>query len=227
MATTQFFKRSELERGVRPLKGSNIDGTGMAALLKSRAHTHLRERLHTAKSSEFVVFEATGDSMLRRCIGAELRTKLRTVVLPLASERRTRLEPQAIMDQRDHPPTYAPLFDNDNEGVPYLVSFFLTPLALPETLTLESAKLLSPDPAVDQLVCVLQPNVLERPAKLLAIDAIMGTLSHQFPVRHLCGGCNMVVDGRLKCSACRKAVYCGQACQKAHWSNGHKHECVR
>ena len=226
MATIEYFMRSQLERGVRPMKESNIDGTGMAALLKSRAHTHLRERLHTAKSSDFVVFEATDNNlMLRRCMGPELRRKLLHVVLPLANERQSCLEPQAILNQH-FPPTYAPIYDN---LVPYLVSFFLTPLKaeeLPKTLTVESAKLLNFGPqSSDQLVCVLQPNIQERPDSMLATDAIMSVLSQQIPVRHICGGCEMVVDGRLKCSACRRAVYCSKACQKAHWSNGHKHEC--
>ena len=235
MSTIEFCSRSKLQRGVEPMtRPLNMDGTGMAALLNSRAHAHLRERLHAAKSSDFVVYVVAqelgeGDALLRRCSGSELRTKLRSVVLPIAGERHGVMQPQMMLDGM----TYAPMLDNDNDiVVPYLVSFFLTPLendALPKTLTMKSAELLMIDCKKNQkgqqIVCTLQPNVLERSGPFAA-DAIMCLLSQQFPVRHTCGGCGMVVDGRLKCALCKQTVYCGKACQRAHWSNGgHKHLC--
>ena len=32
---------------------------------------------------------------------------------------------------------------------------------------------------------------------------------------------------RKRCAACKRALYCGKACQRAHWKAGHKEECAR
>ena len=39
-----------------------------------------------------------------------------------------------------------------------------------------------------------------------------------------CGGCGIATDRRLKCGACRCAVYCSKDCQREAWTN-HKFFC--
>ena len=39
-----------------------------------------------------------------------------------------------------------------------------------------------------------------------------------------CWGCREMREELLKCSICKKAVYCSRACQKQHWRI-HKHDC--
>lgn len=245
MTTIEYCKNRELKRGTQPLRSTNIDGSAINALLKSRQHADLRARLHAAKSSEFVVYVATdlggeSDALLRRCVGTELRRCLMRVVLPLASERLAALQPQMMIDTtRPTAITFAPTLDSDHDSqvVPYLVTFFASPIAadaFPPTLINASARELrsslgdKKDDEQYQLVCVLQPTCFERNEMMYATDTIMGALSHRFAMRYICGGCAIVVDGRLKCGLCKRAYYCSKACQGTHWqAGGHKEACAR
>jgi hypothetical protein len=230
-----FVTPSELTRGSKPFEGVNVDGKAISSMLNSRAHAYLRERLRSAKSSEFVVYEAReiapDNAVLRRCTGAELRTKLRTIVLPLASERHGALQSQILFNRCGNPASYVALVDTDyaDDIVPYLVSFCISPLQfLPKTMDVESARLLANGGGVgdaEQLVCVLQTGNCTR-SELTVTDLIMGMISQRVAINRICNGCGVVVDGRLKCSVCRKAVYCSKECQKVHWcTGGHKQEC--
>jgi hypothetical protein len=240
MTTIEYCKNKELKRGTQPLGHMNMDGSAIQALLNSRQHAELRARVQAAKSSDFVVYVATElgekDALLRRCVGAELRARLMRVVLPLASERLAELQPQMMIDSSNPAAiTYAPTLDSDHDPqvVPYLVTFFASPIAadaFPPTLVNSTARELLAANSGDQqqLVCVLQLTCFERNEMMYATDTIMGALSQCFVVRHVCGGCGIVVDGRLKCGLCKHAYYCGKACQGKHWqAGGHKLACAR
>eukprot|EP00736_Rhodelphis_marinus_P012878 Rmarinus@m.10893 len=41
-----------------------------------------------------------------------------------------------------------------------------------------------------------------------------------------CNGPGCTNPGERQCSSCKQTVYCSVACQRAHWKNGHKAECM-
>ena len=44
-----------------------------------------------------------------------------------------------------------------------------------------------------------------------------------------CAGCekDLSNEQQLACPACKSVIYWGKECQRSHWFNGHKEECVR
>ena len=43
----------------------------------------------------------------------------------------------------------------------------------------------------------------------------------------LCMCCGLSLKKILKCSRCKLAVYCSTLCQRKHWNDGHKNECIK
>ena len=42
----------------------------------------------------------------------------------------------------------------------------------------------------------------------------------------VCSGCGRHIQKWKKCGRCKKTRYCGRACHRKHWQNGHREECV-
>jgi hypothetical protein len=40
-----------------------------------------------------------------------------------------------------------------------------------------------------------------------------------------CVVCTKLVEQPMQCSACKQAIYCGAACQREDWDNGHSEQC--
>jgi hypothetical protein len=50
----------------------------------------------------------------------------------------------------------------------------------------------------------------------------------QLPTYYCCSNCsNQLLTSLRCCSACKKTIYCGKACQVEHWKKGHKEECKK
>ncbi len=247
----EYCSHSEIRRGQRPLSKLHMDGGGMQSLFNSPAHRRLREAIRAATSNQIMVFVAFEPSMLRRLTGAKLRTTLRTVVLPIASERYGTLAPQMMVqndpaeynfpqhynnddDDDEKKPKYSPVYDNDQTAVvPYLVSFFFTYHSTLDRDTCDgrplriSALTRSDDcEAGARLVCLLEPTNFDR-EDYRATHVAISVIAEQYLIPHFCAACGVVVDGRLKCALCKHARYCGKACQRAHWSTGgHREGCA-
>lgn len=53
-------------------------------------------------------------------------------------------------------------------------------------------------------------------------------MSKTFAIRLTCDGCGeteSAPNALKRCSTCKKAHYCSQACQRKHWRDGHKDIC--
>jgi len=225
-AHVEFCERKDMKRGSKPFEISHADGAGLQKLLTSREHAQLLERVKAHGAADrfhvYMAKETGSDVQLRLCKGAELRSKLMRVVLPIA--RHDALEPQMLINT-DYD-CFSPLFDNDHRiVVDYCITFFLTPLyEVPDFMpNLKSI----PEPMGTEgncLLCVIEPNNFER-EHMGAAQAAIAKLAQKIPIKRVCSACKMIVDGRLKCSLCRQALYCGQECQKAHWKE-HKATCA-
>ncbi|OZJ05155.1 hypothetical protein BZG36_02223 [Bifiguratus adelaidae] len=71
---------------------------------------------------------------------------------------------------------------------------------------------------------------------LVQCDPVVAVVKHEF-LKSYCSGCfgSCETDGGIggkevenlsRCSGCRRAYYCGGACQKLDWRQGHKQECA-
>ena len=67
--------------------------------------------------------------------------------------------------------------------------------------------------------CIVNSHANQHTMKFIEDNA------EEVEISTICVGCGMIVDGRLKCAACR-AYYCGKECQRATWAI-HKHHCER
>ena len=47
----------------------------------------------------------------------------------------------------------------------------------------------------------------------------------QRAMKYVCSHCGADCETPLQCSRCKSVVYCGPACQRAHWALGHRAEC--
>ena len=70
-----------------------------------------------------------------------------------------------------------------------------------------------PHMEVGKLACMISINDVRACASGIVTRRGLGASYKQW----CCAGCNIVTDGRLKCSVCRSAIYCSKACQKSCW----------
>ena len=238
MSYKPYHDAADLSRGQKPIPSMNIDGACIRALLNSPQHEHLQNVLKTASSKDFNVYVAacrlTPEDLtlgMRRCVGAELRSKLRKVVLPIAGGRYGDLEPQMMLTDIDEGVReFSPVFDNAcSIVVPYCVSFFLTsikgplPDDIPDLDALPKTSYADDHHQGAQIVCVLEPEAGKRD-DLFVTQAAVDTFAQKFPIRYSCSFCGVAIDGRVKCARCRAARYCGKECQAQHWQ-AHKASC--
>jgi hypothetical protein len=59
-------------------------------------------------------------------------------------------------------------------------------------------------------------------ARTLAVQAAAATME---VARCSASGCTAVGAVLRTCKGCKRVQYCGAACQKAHWGEGHKAAC--
>jgi len=66
---------------------------------------------------------------------------------------------------------------------------------------------------------------LMKDRKAAGLEEIAPRPEIELPNIPSCDGCGKDYSGRLRCSSCECAYYCGKECQKTAWKEGHKKEC--
>jgi hypothetical protein len=205
-----FVERASIDRDSRFKNLASLSPAGTEKMLRSQGHAELLASIAAAGPAKVFVSRARGADCVAEVRSAKLAERI-TKHLALVAGRPGELQPQAVCDVDAK--TFVPMFDDDfgNSALGVRLG-----LAKPGEQTLFSFFLLHSG----ELACVVDVNYNPH------VDAFVAAHGKRFSfARICCAACGIATDGRLKCGACRGAVYCGRACQAGDWPTHRKMCC--
>ena len=204
-------KRSAITRDTRFADEDEFSPAGVEKIIRSHAHQALLCDIGKARTGLRIFMASAHNSADVKEIQNPGTKERLAKYLTLITANPQRLQPQAMCNTKEK--TFVPIFDDDYDH-PKLGARLGVAKAGDKTL-------FSFFPLADgELACTI--NVNANPF----VDSFMSTHGKQFSFATVCcAACGIVTDGRLKCSACRRAIYCGRACQATHWPT-HKACCL-
>jgi glutaredoxin-related protein len=194
-----FWQQASQDRESRFTGVNDISPAGVDKILHSKAHTALLKDISEAKG-DFKVFMPIKDQP--DTITEIHNDQITQALLQIASHH-AKLQPQA-MCLRDCK-TFVPIFDDDHDNK--RVGIHCGLIKKDDSILFSFFPLASGELAVTI-------NVNNNPHVDMFMHARGKAASY---TKTCCAACGIATDGRLKCGACRRAVYCGKQCQKGHW----------